>query len=336
MIRTFVELSGESPGLAQLEAVAAAEALGGRPAVSSSVPTGVVAVELNEGADAVRLAQRLGLARRTMILVEGEHDVVRAAAREGAEGASASFRCLGRPSGSGDERLRALGRAYVDAGGRVDLDDPERRFWLSDDRSAGEQLFEEVAAVDRPAFARRRMPLLPFQRPVSLSPRLARAAANLARVGPRDRVLDPFLGTGALAAEAGLLGARIYGIDRDATMIRGAMRNLEFLGVTPSALVVGDARDVDFEETPLSFEAILTDPPYGRSSPTGGEAVGELVTRVLGRWGERLSAPARTVVIVPEGTPELSFGPRCVAAVSVRVHRSLTREFRVYERRDDR
>ena len=186
--------------------------------------------------------------------------------------------------------------------------------------------------MDRAATGRRRMPLLPFQRPVSLPPKLARAAANLARIHPGDRVLDPFLGTGALLAEAGLLGARIYGIDRDPEMVRGALRNLEHLGAPAESLIVGDAGDSEFEPATMRFEAILTDPPYGRSSATGGEAVDRLVERVLGHWSSRLVLGARIVVIVPAGAPPCLPAWELRVAVAVRAHRSLTREFRVYER----
>ena len=177
----------------------------------------------------------------------------------------------------------------------------------------------------------RRMPRLPFRRPVSLPPRLGRAAANLARVREGSRVLDPFLGTGALLAEAGLLGAHLYGIDRDPEMVRGALRNLAHLGVGAEELIVGDAAEVEFEDPQVRFDAVLTDAPYGRSSSTGGEPVRRLVQQVVPRWAHRLAPGGRVVLIVPKGSPEMSGIGRLVGCPALRVHRSLTREFRVYE-----
>ena len=176
------------------------------------------------------------------------------------------------------------------------------------------------------------MPALPFQRPVSLPPRFARAAANLARVRAGDRVVDPFVGTGALLAEAGLLGGRLFGIDLDPTMVRGALRNLAHLGRHAEELVVGDAGSIEFADPGVRFDALVTDPPYGRASSTGGEGAAAVLARVLPRWADRVRPGGRVVVIVPG--PIAPPGPEWTSVVraSVRVHRSLTREFRVFER----
>jgi hypothetical protein len=333
MIRAFVELSHESLELAQAEAVSAAEALGGRAVVEEAAIPGLIPLEVPESSALRKLADRLALARRCFIPLPTPEGLVAAARREGGRGGSAMFRRIGRPSGGdADEGVLACGRAYKLGGGTVDLDRPFRRFWIAKDPQGREHLLEEVAAVDRSAPTRRRMPLLPFRRPVSLPPRLARAAANLARVAPGDRVLDPFLGTGALLAEAGLLGGRPYGIDRDPAMVRGALQNLAHLGVTAEELLVGDARDVEFSDPSTRFSAIVTDAPYGRSSSTGGAAAAVLVEEVMGRWSERLVPDGRLLLIAPEGVQAHPKSCALRFRVAVRVHRSLTREFRLYER----
>ena len=333
MILGFVEVSHESLALAEAEAVCGAEALGGG-GVAAGVPIpGLVAVEVPDRDALTQLAGRLALARRCLVPIPAEGDVVVAAGGEGASGGSASFRRLGRPSGGGaDEAVLASGRAFKRAGGSIDLERPDRRFWLARGNEGREYLLEQVAAIDRVAVAQRRMPLLPFQRPVSLPPRLARAAVNLGRVTPKDRVLDPFLGTGALLAEAGLLGGRLYGIDRDPAMVRGALQNLSFLGVAADELLVGDSREVEFGERSVRFSALVTDTPYGRSSSTGGEAVLELISRVLERWSDRLTDNGRVVVVVPSGLSPGALPGTPRFRVPVRVHRSLTREFCLYEK----
>jgi putative methyltransferase (TIGR01177 family) len=332
MIRVYVELSGESLALASAEAVAAAEALGGGDASSGSAFESLRALEVPEERATPLLAARLALARRCLVERSVGCDPEKASADAGNSGASAAFRRIGQPSAGADPSVHAVARRYVSAGGRIDLEHPSRRFWLARDRDGADHLLEEVATVDRSSEQRRRMPLLPFQRPVSLPPKLARAAANLGRVRPGDRVLDPFLGTGALLAEAGLLGGRLYGIDRDATMVRGAVENLSFFGLSAQELLVGDAGAVEFPGAPGAFDAILTDPPYGRSSSTGGESADRLVERVVPRWAERLRPGGRIVLVVPTGAAELPAPWRPTVSVPVRVHRSLTREFRVYER----
>lgn len=176
------------------------------------------------------------------------------------------------------------------------------------------------------------MPNLPFQRPVSLKPKLARAAMNLAAVRPGDRIVDPFVGTGALLLEGVLLGALVSGIDRDAEMVRGTARNFEHLGVAADRLVVGDAAEAASGFEVGSVRAIVTDPPYGRASGSGGEDVGSLVARVLSAWAERIAPGGRILLITPGGSDPL--GPPWVRRICVRdrVHRSLSREFRLYER----
>ncbi len=333
MIAGYVELSQESVALAEAEAVSAAEALGGGAAPEALPLTGLVAVEVPDARAWTVLAARLALARRCLVRVASSPDLLSVAREEGARGGSAAFRRIGRPSSGGeDEGVLRCGRAFKTGGGTIDLDRPSRRFWLVRGTDEHEHLLEEMAAVDRTGPTRRRMPLLPFRRPVSLPPKLARAAANLARVRPSDRVLDPFLGTGALLAEAGLLGGRLYGVDRDSTMVRGAIQNLAHFGLSAEELVVGDARRVEFSDRAATFSAIVTDPPYGRSSSTGGDAVSELIAGVIDRWSERLTPDGRVLLIVPSGGPPLGTPGAPRFRIPVRVHRSLTREFCLYER----
>jgi putative methyltransferase (TIGR01177 family) len=294
---------------------------------------GLVAVELPDLFTMRALAGRLALARRCRVLVPYSEDLIASSRREGNRGGSAAFRRIGAPSGGeADHEVLECGRAFKLGGGSIDLEHPSRRFWIARGTDDRDYLLEEVATIDRAAPAQRRMPLLPFRRPVSLPPRLARVAVNLARVTPKDRVLDPFLGTGALLAEAGLLGGRLYGIDRDPAMVRGALQNFAYLGVAAEELVVGDAREVDFADRGCQFSAIVTDSPYGRSSSTGGTAASDLIAEVTHRWSERLTADGRLLVIAPAGRAPDPLSGAVRYRIPVRVHRSLTREFCLYER----
>jgi tRNA (guanine10-N2)-dimethyltransferase len=332
VIPGFVEVSEESVALAEAEAISAVEALGGqRGSVRRPTPE-FVPVEVPDPESWKRLASRLALARRCLVALGPSEAAESVARREGARGGSAAFRRTGQPSGGGtDASVLACGRAFKSGGGSIDLEHPARRFWIARSGEDPDRLFEEVAVVDRAGPAQRRMPLLPFRRPVSLAPKLALAAVNLAQVKPSDRVLDPFLGTGALLAEAGLLGARLFGIDRESAMVRGALQNFEYLGVVADELLVGDARTVEFSDEGLRFSAIVTDPPYGRSSSTGGEDSSDLVRSVLDRWIDRLTPDGRLLVILPTGTPSIGVGETPRFRIPVRVHRSLTREFCLFE-----
>ncbi len=330
MILGAVEPSGEARELAVLELEGALAALGGRPTGRSVA--GLREVEVPDEGSLVRLAGRLALARRTLVPLDAVGGLERSVRDAGASKASAAFRRVGAPGREADPRLRALGAAYVAGGGTIDLARPAVRYWLAEPGAGAELLFREVAAVDRAAYSGRAMPRLPFRRPVSLAPRLARAAVNLAAVRPGETVLDPFLGTGALLAEAALLGSRVYGLDVDPAMVRGALRNLEHLGVRAEALAQGDARSVELPGAPETFDALVTDPPYGRSSASVGAAPGRLVEETLARWVRRLRPDGAVVVVSPGGPAPLAPPWAEVGRAAVRVHRSLTREFRVYRR----
>ena len=297
MIPGFVEISQESIALAEAEAVSAAEALGGRGTPVASPIPGLVGVEVPDTQSWGVLAGRLALARRCLVAVAASADPASAARAEGQRGGSAAFRRIGEPSGgAADKTVLECGRAFKAGGGSIDLETPSRRYWVVAGTDGLQALFEEAAAVDRVGLSLRKMPLLPFRRPVGLPPKLARAAMNLARVRATDRILDPFLGTGSLLAEAGLFGARLFGIDRDSTMVRGALQNLSYLGVTAEELVVGDARSVGFSDRGGTFSAIVTDPPYGRASSTGGEDASTLVAEVVERWCGSLTPDGRLVL----------------------------------------
>lgn len=335
MSRLAVELSGANRPLAAAELEGAVLALGGRRTESDrDAPDGLPVVELPAGVGGRELAARLALTRRTFA-VWPETDPARIAARlatEAGDGRSASFRPFSAPRGSLREpTLLALATAYHDAGGRIDLRTPDRRFSVAPRPSGGLWFAEEAARADPSALDAHRMPRLPFRRPVSLPPRLARAAANLAAIRPGDRVVDPFVGTGALLLEAALLGARVTGVDRDPTMVRGAVKNLAHLALEAERLVVGDAGEA-FSPPGGDWDAVVTDPPYGRSSGSGGEPPEALLGRVLPLWAARVRPGGRVVVIVPGGPDPLP--PPWARRVGIpdRVHRSLTREFRVYVR----
>jgi putative RNA methylase family UPF0020 len=334
----WVELSGENPALARAELAGAVSALDGRipgPRAGTAPGPAYEAVELADAQTLARLAARLALARR-VLRAFSERSPTELGHRfrlEGSSRRSAAFRPLsGSRSPLVSPTALQLAADYGSGGGSIRLDQPERRFWVASASDGGVEAFEEVGAVDRGGFAARRMPRLPYQRPVSLPPRLGRVAANLAAVRAGDPVVDPFVGTGALLLEAALIGARISGVDRSPEMVRGALRNLALFEIEPDRLAVGDAGGAFAPSDPLGWAAVLTDPPYGRASGSAGEDPGALVARVLPLWAEKVRPGGRVVLIVPGGPDPLPDPWIRTTCVPDRVHRSLTREFRVYRR----
>ena len=335
-MRVWAELSGENPALAVAEVEAATLARQGTAlgAPERIDPERFVALDVPGAPSVPALASVLALTRRLLRpLGEGSRaEVAALAATEGRIGDRASFRVLDHGTEGEPVRWAAeLGAAYVAGGGSIDLDRPTRRYGIVRSGKDSAYLLRELAEVDRAPFARRAMPRLPFRRPVSLAPRLARAATNLAGVRPKSVVADPFAGTGALLMEAGLMGGEIHGADIDPTMVRGALANLASVGVVPASLTVGDSGAIS-EEVPEVLDAVVTDPPYGRASTSRGEPPADLVARVLPPWAQRLAPGGRLVVILPGGPDPVPEPFHRVLSVRERVHRSLTREFRVYAR----
>jgi putative methyltransferase (TIGR01177 family) len=329
----WVEPSGENRPLAAAELRGAAHALGGRTLEAAGGPVGFLPVSLPSIIAAVQLADRLGLARRVVHEEpSAEGDRGDEWLRPGGSGETARFRVWGAGSEEeASEALRPFAARWVAGGGRIDLRSPTWTFFL-DVRGAPPKLFVEVARSDRPSVEARRMPRLPFQRPVSLPPRLGRVAGNLAAIRPGYHVIDPFVGTGALALELAMLGARVSGVDRDATMVRGTAANLGHHGVSAEQLVVGDAAETFAPPGGGPWDALVTDPPYGRASGLGGEAPEDLLRRVLPPWADRIAPEGRLVVIAPTSVPDLLPPWRRIEEIPARVHRSLTRRFCVFAR----
>ena len=326
---------GENEPLARAELSAAAQRLGGRLLDAPRGESHRADVDVPDRAAAAALADRLGLARRCAERwPERGTDAIEARLRRrGVSGDSAAFQWISGSVGvRPPETLRQLGSVFRSEGGHISLEHPDIRFWLEPALDVPYTLYEEVGSVTRHKFSERRTPRLPFQRPVTLEPRYARALVNLGRVGPGDRVVDPFVGTGSLLLEAALLGADTVGIDASATMIRGVLENFARFDRTPVLLRQADAAEAAEEFPTASFDALVTDPPYGRASGTRGERPDRLWARTLPTWAEKVRPGGRMALILPKGAPPPAIPGRLELVIPQRVHRSLTREFRVYVR----
>ncbi len=145
----------------------------------------------------------------------------------------------------------------------VDLEEPEnvfRAFVTENKVFLSRKVFEN----DGESFEERRSHLRPFSSPVSLHPKLARCLVNLSGVKNGNFLLDPFCGTGGILIEAGMIGVKVKGIDKDPKMVKGCIRNLEHFEIKEKEIIEGDA----FEKmlTIGDADVIVTDLPYGRAS----------------------------------------------------------------------
>jgi tRNA (guanine10-N2)-dimethyltransferase len=190
----------------------------------------------------------------------------------------------------------------------------------------------KLIKVDRAGYESRRAQFRPYFSPVSLHPRLARALVNLSRVKRGQSLLDPFCGTGGILMEAALAGARPMGSDIDVKMVNGCRENLAGLNVEDAELFtadVGKAKDVAGQ-----VDAIATDPPYGRAASTNREKIFSLYKRAFETFSELLKPGGYASVILPD-KELIGIGENFLnlkETYSMRVHRSLTRNFCVYEK----
>ena len=156
-------------------------------------------------------------------------------------------------------------------GATIDLENPESTFGLLLDGYSQTITFgwllnhgpKADSSIERRASQR------PFFKPVSLEPRLARLAVNLA-CGPlaTGACLDPMTGTGGFTIEAVMSGRNAIGMDLDEEMIQGAKQNLEWAGSGLNPFIQGDATDIKaaLPDGFSTFSGVVLDPPYGRNS----------------------------------------------------------------------
>ena len=326
-MKLLIELSLESESLARSEALSAACALGGSPRISLE-DAGVLVIDT--AADPLALGARLGLAHHVS-------EWLGTVPLDDLDGLA------GRVEVEGPIRVRStkVGISKVDLGGAsrrlggilgkkrgVDIHHPKSdiRVVFSSRVHMGRRLF----TVDRASFEMRKNRYMPFVYPASLHPKFARALVNLTRVCRGGRLLDPFSGTGAIVAEAGMSGLQAIGSDFSERMIEGSKENLHKLGVEAD-LHLSDIGSI--KKIVGLVDGIATDPPYGRSTSTKGEKIPELYERSFRAFREVLSKSGRVAMVVPHPSLlEKAAGFELLETHELWVHQSLTRHFCVLKR----
>ncbi|MEA3281533.1 MAG: methyltransferase domain-containing protein [Euryarchaeota archaeon] len=212
------------------------------------------------------------------------------------------------------------------SGAKVDLVNPDHRFRVivTKDSCVGGEV---LASIDRRQFWNRSPHKKPFFYPGAISPDMARVIVNLCEIRTDDLVLDPFCGTGGILLEAGMIHARVLGIDVQESMVRGAGMNLIAHGFEYQ-LASGDACNLPLKDG--SIDAVVTDPPYGRSAVVMAESVESLYKKALPELYRVMKVGGRAVVISDFELPwadEIGFV--VTGLYKNRVHRSLTRHILV-------
>jgi len=185
-----------------------------------------------------------------------------------------------------------VGGAFHEEGSTFDLDNPKHRFGVVLDNSAGYVAWGWMVGQGpgKHGWSAMRANKRPFFRPVSLEPRLARAAVNIAAGTKDGYVVDPMCGTGGILIESALTDRPTLGIDFDPVMVEGCQQNIDWAGVT-AKVTRGDATRYEF---PKDLVAVVVDPPYGRNSPSDEKLIEDMLGNVL-----KQSNDCNLVVILP-------------------------------------
>jgi tRNA (guanine10-N2)-dimethyltransferase len=224
-----------------------------------------------------------------------------------------------------------IGGCIYRKGFRANLKNPDVEFRLILSEKA--VLGTLLSSIDRSAYEARTPQNKPFFYPGVLMPRVARALTNLSGIKPGELFLDPFCGTAGILIEAGLVGARVIGIDAQEKLVIGARMNLEAFK-QDYALIEGDACRVPFKDA--TIDAVVTDPPYGRSAAILAESLEKLYSCALEEI-QRVLKPGGVAVVVSD-KDVLEYGRKAglqVLEIYVqRVHRSLTRTITVFQKEE--
>jgi tRNA (guanine10-N2)-dimethyltransferase len=216
---------------------------------------------------------------------------------------------------------------------RVDLTNPDNIIFLliTDDHV---YVSQQIACINRGEFEKRKAHLRPFFSPISLHPKIARALVNISQIKPGDILLDPFCGTGGFLIEAGLMNLRVIGGDISDDMTTGTQKNLDYYKIKPFALFTADITEIP-HQLPQPVDAVVTDFPYGKAASTKGERLQTLYKRAMSGIQQALKPGGRAVIgtfsnqLMQNNSSELNY----LISYPLRVHRSLTRWFHVFERR---
>lgn len=220
-----------------------------------------------------------------------------------------------------------LGEEIWKLGFTVDLLNPNSRILCFKDNQKGYSIAIETP-VERD-FSDRKPQNRPYFHPTSINPKIARVLVNLARVKRDNAVLDPFCGTGGILIEAGLMGIQFFGSDIDEKMVDGCVRNLEHYGLK-GEITKGNAMELTPEG---KFDAIVTDPPYGRSSFMTERNTKKFYEDFLFSASKILDSGKYLVMILPDSSELKVNGFEIKEKYSFYVHKSLTRKIFVLRRK---
>ncbi len=221
--------------------------------------------------------------------------------------------------------IRKLGKS-LSKNNDVNLKDPDQEvIVLMSDRL---HVFLSERTVDRNILETRKVGERPFFSPISLHPRFARAVINLTGVKKGGTIIDPFCGTGGLVIEAAFMGMKPIASDFDPEMIAGTQENMDFYNLD---LYDYDVLDIsDIADRFGQVDAVACDPPYGRSTHTGGEDIESIYRRAMASFEDILKPGCAAGVVLPH---PITCDTMTLENMFIqRVHGSLSRHYHTFRK----
>lgn len=324
----FFELSGESKDMPPAEAIRCMEAEAGEFSVVRQGP-GYLIAEFDESA-LDPIADRIALSK-SMGRYLGEYNPDDLSNLEDADLPEGTFAVRGKRfegmmrDADSQGMVRKIGGVLSK---RRDVNLKEPDFTIRMQMCDTVHLYIEQRVTDTDLLEKRKVGERPFFSPISLHPKYARALINLTGVKRGGTVLDPFCGTGGIVIEAAEMGMRAMASDFDPEMVAGCRENMLFYG-----LDIHDFETIDIGEIGERFpdvDAICTDPPYGRSTKTGGENIDHIYARAGEAIPKSLREGARAGIVLPH---PIDYDTMTLENVYLqRVHGSLSRHYHVFRK----
>lgn len=228
---------------------------------------------------------------------------------------------------------REIGARISSKGYKVDLSSPKRVFRAV--VSGGVCVFGTLLyPINRGDFAKRLPHKRPFFYPGVILPRVSRMLVNLSRIRSDETLLDPFCGTGGLLIEGAFIGARTIGGDVQMKMVKGTRENLLYYGRKDAGLIACDASMMPLKN--CSVDAVVADPPYGRSAIVKARSIEELYRDSIKEIYRVLKVGGRLVIVSDFPFNDAISGSfELKDRFDYRVHKSMTRYITVLKKGEE-
>jgi len=323
------ELGGENKELAKIEVRELLKTEGYNP--ETRFEEGQIIIIKTSQKLALQTIRRLGMTKRVSIIIHSSEEkntekVIEQLPTLNLGKSSFAIRQIYR-NGVSEKKIAIKIGQKIPVENKIDLANPDVKILFYAGSRTIISLREEDSTTSYKSCLKHHVRYRPYFSPISIHPRIARSMVNLANCSTDDTVLDPFCGTGGILIEAADMGIKAKGIDLLEKMIVNSKGNLEHFGLE------GKIKKGDVEESKnQKFKAIVTDPPYGIASSTGGENISELLQRAMNIFSEAMEKEKRIVMAIsnPELVQTTNF--KKIYQFEWYIHKSLTRHIIVLEK----